>query len=128
MRHSRFCGCWPRTTAGASRRPIRTPARTRRFNVTRLPLSFSAAREGQRGVHVLVIPEQVPAHPGVQALGRLLGEPDSKRLGAERACPPRVAEDLVLERRERLVGAGVALPAAAARELPIDAAGFVELG
>jgi len=39
-----------------------------------------------------------------------------------------VAEDLVLERRERLVGAGVTLPAAAARELPIDPAGFVELG
>ena len=36
MRHSRFCGCWPRTTAGASRRLIRTLAR-RRFIVTLIP-------------------------------------------------------------------------------------------
>src|SRR2546422_3375728 len=107
MRHSRLCGCWPRTTAGASRRLIRTLAGRRRFSLTRPPPSFATAREGQGVFHVLVITEQVPAHPRVQTLRRFLGEPDPEGFGPEPVCPHRVADDFVLQGRERLVRPGI---------------------
>src|SRR3989442_2825969 len=128
MRPSRLCGGWPRTTAGASRRLIRTLAGRRRFSLTRPPPSFATAREGQGVFHVLVITEQVPAHPRVQTLRRFLGEPDPEGFGPEPVCPHRVADDFVLQGRERLVRAGIPLPTAPTGQLPVDPTRLVEIG
>src|SRR2546428_12921490 len=128
MRHSRLCGGWPRTTAGASSRLIRTLAGRRRLSLTRPPPSLATARKGQGVFHVLVISEQVPAHPRVQTLRRLLGEPDPEGFGPEPVCPHGVADDFVLQGRERLVRPGIPLPTAPAGPLPVAPTRVVETG
>src|SRR5438876_10547258 len=128
MRHSRLCGGWPRTTAGASCGLIRTLAGRRRLSLPRPPPSLATARKGQGVFHVVVISEQVPAHPRVQTLRRLLGEPYPDGFGPELVCPNGVADDFVLQGRERLVRPGIPLPTAPAGQLPVDPTRLVELG
>src|SRR5688500_2887011 len=106
-------------------------------------LLFGTSGEGEQVAQVVVDAKQLAARPRVMALGGALRQADEQP--AEPACRARgealrkaaqprgmaaehLVHQLVLERDDGLVAAGVALPAAAAEKLPVDAPGVVALG